>query len=260
MRILVINRVDDPACANAIKMIPGAEVRVESESNHNACREAFNEFRPHIVVSSDPTDSHGINCLYCEDKGLRIWLPWSVSMRELPYCWFRAMGFNSGTDHHFIGITDLNELAIRVVEKCVPEVSLLVTDPDESWQKHLKKDLSEIPGVIVSAYDGFAHLGDAVRNLAPDIVVMNRMDTFPSNFIRRYAKDPVGLKIAVFSYISERDIIRQRPDVDFILCKASPVGALTLVVESWTKQIQLRKRHELREGLLRSQMQASRSR
>jgi len=258
MRILVINRLEDPACAEAMKMIPGAEVRVVNEANYDACAEAFSEFDPHaVIVWGRSTSGYSPGVTFDKRTGHTVWLPPPIMLGEVNFCLFRT---------HFAyrleilsPVTDLGELAVRVVEKCVPEVSLLITDPDKFWQERLKKDFSEIPEVKVLTHDGSIHVGDAVRNLAPDIVVMNWMDTLPPNFIRSYTKDPSGLKIAVFSGISERDIIRQRPDVDYVLSKSSPVKALVLVVKGWTEQIQARKRSELREGLLENQRQAIRS-
>ena len=257
MRILVINRVDDSACADAMKLIPGAKVQIVNEESHDACAEAFNEFRPHIIIVSDSADPRGVGSIEREYSGMRIWYPTSMLMREPPYSFFTNS--KRGVGCIFPGITDLNELAIRVVEESIPEVFIFITDPDKIWQETLKKDFSEIPGVIVSAHGGIVHVGEAIRFFVPDIVVMNWMDALPPNFIRRYVKDSFGLKIAVLSSISERDIIAKGPQVDFVLCKASPVGALTLMVKHWTEMCQLDKRRELREGLLRNQMQVNRS-
>lgn len=260
MRILVINRVYDSACAAAMRLIPRAVVRAEDESNHTACREAFDEFAPQIVVVSDPTDPEGVRNMDREYNGIRIWYPSSVLMSEPPYSFFTNL--KRGVGYNFPGITDLDELAVRVVEECVPEVSIFITDPDEVWQKALKRDLSEIPGAVVSAHDGSVRLGDAmlkIQDLAPDILVMNWPDTLTPNLIRGYAKNSIALKIAVFSDISARMIIGKGPSVDFVLSKSSPIEALVLVVKGWTEQIQARKRDELREGLLENQRQASRS-
>lgn len=259
MRILVINRVDDPACANAMRLIPGAEVRTESEDNHDACEKAFTEFTPHIIVVSDPSDPEEIERMDREPSGLIIWHPSSILMSKPLYSFFASVKDYGCGYNFFHGITDFNNLAVRVVENCVPEVSIFITDSDKFWQEHLKKDFSEIPGVAVSLNDGSLYVGDAIRNLAPDIVVMNWLDALPPNFIRGYAKDPIGLKIAVFSGINERDIIAKAPQVDFVLCKSSPVRALTLMVEYWAELIQIDKRRELREGLLRNQRQSSQS-
>ncbi len=254
MRILVINRLEDPACAEAMKMIPGAEVRVVNEANYDACAEAFSEFDPHaVIVWGRSTSGYSPGVTFDKRTGHTVWLPPPIMLGEVNFCLFRT---------HFAyrleilsPVTDLGELAVRVVEKCKPEVSVLITDSDEFWQKALEKDFREIPGVMVFAQS--AHVGDAVRELVPDIVVMGWMGTRFSNLIRQNAKDQLYLRIAVFSSVPERDIILRRPDVDFVLCKSAPIAALTLVVKEWTEQIQARKRSELREGLLRNQLEAS---
>lgn len=252
MRILVINRIDDSACREAMNKIPESDVRAVGEAN---CVKSFNEFAPRVVVIWNPADPELPTSMLRNRDGLRIWSPLSLSLRENPYRLF--INDHSITWSEFVpGVMDLDELAVRVVERCVPEVSILITDPDEVWQKALKRDLSEIPGAVVSAHDGSIRLGDAmlkIQDLAPDIVVMNWLDTLTPNLIRGYAKDPFRLMIAVLSGISERMIIGKGPNVDFVLSKSSPIEALVLVVKGWTEQIQARKRDELREGLLKNQ-------
>lgn len=253
MRILVVNRIDDSTCAEAMRLIPGTDVRVV-DKEHSV--EVCTAFAPQVVILWDPMASKLPVRVFREHAGSRIFPRGSLLMDDPPYRSVKQAGFD--LNYIFSGKIDLSELAIRVVEECVPEVSVYITDPDKFWQELLKKYFSEIPGVKVYVHDDI-RFSDAVHDFAFDIIVMVWLDTLSPNSIRRYAQNRIDLKIAVFSDAPVRDISRQSPDVDFVLSKSSPVEALTLVVKEWTEQIQLRKRDELREGLLRNQRQASRS-
>lgn len=255
MKILVINRIDDSTCKEAMRLIPESEVRVESEDNHEACRRAFTEFRPDAIVVSDPTDPKGISTVSCEKDGLRVWHPSSVLLRKPPYNLFIDADYhnNRSTGYMLDAITDFNELAAQVIEWSMPGVSVLITDPDKAWQRILRDELAKIPRLMVHILEDGDGMYEVIQEKNPEIVITEWMLGFSPTAIRMDSRDSCNLKIAILSATPEREINKTSSDADFVLCKTSPIEILGLMVEHWTKQIREHKRRELLEGLLANQ-------
>lgn len=141
----------------------------------------------------------------------------------------------------------MSTLAVLLVNAYKPPVSLSIAEPNEDWRSILQRMLGDIPHLQIQAPENPDPVSQA-QELEPDIVILSSWKSFGVQvpLLRKISLHTrMDMIIGVLTGYGARNVIREGPDVDFVLNKTSPVDVLRPMVQDWVEGAQIRKRKAL---------------